>query len=514
MNLPFKDTDKVLECGGGNVPLFRPNCDVRAGDNIDIVADFNKPLPFKDGEWNGVFCKFALEHVSWRSVRSFIKEIYRILAPGGQAVFITANLLEQARMIVDAPHLADDHVGMIFGDNDYTENSHRTGFSPQSAGQIFKEVGFDRVITSVWPAVINGKPWKGDMVIEVRKEDYDPKKQFDKHYFHGTKHYDAYRDYPQNWTVFNKLMEHKPTSILDIGCGRGYIVKRFQDAGILAAGIDISKHCFLTRVCNNFIGWDVCNVPWPVGDKYFDLCFSSSLLELIPEDKLPIVLAEIERVSHRGLHASSLDGFMTKETLESGFIFDNLPAGDNKVKCNLGSFTNMFHHGWINIDILGLDDFAIQNGYKFYQQDITKGLPFSDSSVDLIYSSHMLEHFTYDEAIAFLKECRRVMKPDSTMRLLVPSTELLINKYQNKDMNYFSEISDDVEKGWGQAGKFWSIMFSGHKAAYDFATVELLAKEAGLRAEEKSFYKGHPQIIAETIDMLPELSLIVELTLN
>ena len=42
--LPFTPQQKVIELGGGNRPYFRPNLDVRSGENIDIVADFNEVL--------------------------------------------------------------------------------------------------------------------------------------------------------------------------------------------------------------------------------------------------------------------------------------------------------------------------------------------------------------------------------------------------------------------------------------------------------------------------------------
>ena len=45
--LPFTPQQKVIELGGGNRPYFRPNLDVRSGENIDIVADFNEVLPLK-----------------------------------------------------------------------------------------------------------------------------------------------------------------------------------------------------------------------------------------------------------------------------------------------------------------------------------------------------------------------------------------------------------------------------------------------------------------------------------
>ena len=43
--LPFKNGDKVLEIGGGENPRFRPNVDIRAGNNVDFVADLSQGIP-------------------------------------------------------------------------------------------------------------------------------------------------------------------------------------------------------------------------------------------------------------------------------------------------------------------------------------------------------------------------------------------------------------------------------------------------------------------------------------
>lgn len=164
--LPFKKGTKIIELGGGASPVYRPNVDYRPGPATDFTADFNEPFPIQSDEWDGVFGKYVLEHVSWRKVRGFIAEVYRILKPGGVAVMVTANLLEQARKLVevgDAEQLEDRWVGMIFGDQDYVENLHRCGFSPEFAARLFREAGFQRV------TILPFGELRTDMVIEATK---------------------------------------------------------------------------------------------------------------------------------------------------------------------------------------------------------------------------------------------------------------------------------------------------------------------------------------------------------
>lgn len=173
-SLPFAQGAKLIELGGGAAPIVRPNCDVRmcqdANGNqmVDFTADFEKPLPIQSEEWDGVISKFSMEHVSWRTVRGLIKEIYRILKPGGTAVVIIPNLLEQARSLVekgDSGEWDDNASCLIFGDLDYPENSHKCGFSPEYAGRLFREAGFAVVL--VLPFGDNAL--KTDMVVEARR---------------------------------------------------------------------------------------------------------------------------------------------------------------------------------------------------------------------------------------------------------------------------------------------------------------------------------------------------------
>ncbi len=162
-SLPFNPNDKVLEVGGGDRPQFRPNLDVRPMPTVDIVADLNQPWPVAAEIYNGVFGMYIIEHVSWRRTRHFISESHRVLRPGGITVQITANLLEQARQLVETAEWNDDLVCQIFGDNDYPENTHRSGFSPGYAIKLFREAGFHEVTIFEHPAC------KTDMIIQATK---------------------------------------------------------------------------------------------------------------------------------------------------------------------------------------------------------------------------------------------------------------------------------------------------------------------------------------------------------
>ena len=67
-------------------------------------------------------------------------------------------------------------------------------------------------------------------------------------------------------------------------------------------------------------------------------------------------------------------------------------------------------------------------GVDFYcdEADIKHDLftfpyPFADSSVSEIFCSHFLEHVPGELRWPFFEECWRILKPDATMRIFVPS---------------------------------------------------------------------------------------------
>lgn len=72
--------------------------------------------------------------------------------------------------------------------------------------------------------------------------------------------------------------------------------------------------------------------------------------------------------------------------------------------------------------------------------DATKQIPEKDGTVDVIYSSHMIEHLEKEDAIKFLKEVRRVLKRGGIIRIAVPNIKYLVENYlKDNDANNFIE---------------------------------------------------------------------------
>lgn len=88
---------------------------------------------------------------------------------------------------------------------------------------------------------------------------------------------------------------------------------------------------------------------------------------------------------------------------------------------NLGC-GHRFHPDWTNVDL-------VSTGEGVIAHNLTQGLPFPDASFDVVYHSHVLEHFPKTEAEFFMRECCRVLRPHGVLRVVVPDLEQIAKTY-------------------------------------------------------------------------------------
>ena len=119
------------------------------------------------------------------------------------------------------------------------------------------------------------------------------------------------------------------------------------------------------------------------------------------------------------------------------------------MKLNLGS-GNKHKEGYINIDIDATTKPDIL-------RDVEKGLPFSDSVIDEIYTEHFLEHVNPDNIHFVMFEMWRVCKPGSLIKIIVPIGKGWINSPEHK--THFAE------KSW----IFFTKWNDSRKTGYDFS---------------------------------------------
>lgn len=88
------------------------------------------------------------------------------------------------------------------------------------------------------------------------------------------------------------------------------------------------------------------------------------------------------------------------------------------------------HLAFVNVD-------ALPESHIHYIRPVHHLRPFSDVTVDLVYASHCLEHFSHRRVNTVLAEWRRVLKPGCTLRLGVPDFDQRLAIYRAAD--------DDIE---------------------------------------------------------------------
>jgi predicted SAM-dependent methyltransferase len=83
------------------------------------------------------------------------------------------------------------------------------------------------------------------------------------------------------------------------------------------------------------------------------------------------------------------------------------------------------HPEWINMDMN-------PNLPGVIVHDVTQRIPLEDSSCDVVYHSHLLEHIWHPAALPFMRECCRVLRPGGILRVAVPDLEQICCLYLEK----------------------------------------------------------------------------------
>lgn len=81
-----------------------------------------------------------------------------------------------------------------------------------------------------------------------------------------------------------------------------------------------------------------------------------------------------------------------------------------------------FHPDWVNLDLH-------PSAQMVRQWNLQKDLPFPDEAFDVVYHSHVLEHFSKADGLRLLQRCRRLLKPNGTLRVVVPDLERIARLY-------------------------------------------------------------------------------------
>lgn len=102
---------------------------------------------------------------------------------------------------------------------------------------------------------------------------------------------------------------------------------------------------------------------------------------------------------------------------------------------------SIYHKDWINIDFNSKSKDVINH-------NILKGLPFESNSIDVIYNSSVLEHFSKSDGEALMKEISRVLKPKGIVRFAIPNMEEIARIYLDKLKEVQSNKDAEIDYDW------------------------------------------------------------------
>jgi predicted SAM-dependent methyltransferase len=113
------------------------------------------------------------------------------------------------------------------------------------------------------------------------------------------------------------------------------------------------------------------------------------------------------------------------------------------IKVNIGCGFGWMENGWIGIDYDGTASSWKNNRKKlqYINCNILDGLPFEDNSVDVIYMSHVLEHFTFQEAHLVLGELNRCLTYNGVLAIIVPDLDFYIEQFCQRNESTLCESS-------------------------------------------------------------------------
>lgn len=147
---------------------------------------------------------------------------------------------------------------------------------------------------------------------------------------------------------------------------------------------------------------------------------------------------------------------------------------EGRVLVHLGPGQTKYLPGWINVDANFLtakcDVWA----------DLRNPLPFRDSSVDAIYSHHVIEHLPDTSLAIHFRDIYRCLKPRGVLRIGGPNGDAAIERFRQKDSAWFSDFPD-ARKGLGGRLNNFLLCRNEHLTILTFSWIEELAREAGFQ---------------------------------
>ncbi|PIZ44199.1 hypothetical protein CO180_00355 [candidate division WWE3 bacterium CG_4_9_14_3_um_filter_41_6] len=173
---------------------------------------------------------------------------------------------------------------------------------------------------------------------------------------------------------------------------------------------------------------------------------------------------------------------------------------ENLRSINLGCGWDLFPKNWLHIGLF--EDNRIPygsvrkiNGGYVAHYDIREGLPFSENSIQYIYGSHVIEHFSLQEGIDLFAECHRIMRSGGAIRMITPDLEIWIGNYRENNRQYFDRFYE-LHKSFPDLRTNGEILVGqiqgwGHKWLYDYDSLhDVMGRVGFANIKKKTHYES------------------------
>lgn len=142
--------------------------------------------------------------------------------------------------------------------------------------------------------------------------------------------------------------------------------------------------------------------------------------------------------------------------------------------------------------------------------DIVKGLPLEPNSVDVIYSSHVIEHLSYQDSILAFRNVYKILKPGGLFRFVIPDLQSRCRFYIER-FNELKEPSfwlmDSTQLGVQKAevinmrGVLKKILSTkDHKWMWDEKTLRHALENEGFVDVSRTSFGANPDVMFEKVE--------------
>ena len=138
--------------------------------------------------------------------------------------------------------------------------------------------------------------------------------------------------------------------------------------------------------------------------------------------------------------------------------------------------------------------------------ELTKPLPFTNDSMDFVYTSHFLEHLSKDQAKKVLIEIHRILKPGGIARIVLPDLFFFINIYLEEKIRHPEIAADNLLTGLNIITK----ARDPHLWMYDVPSIVDKLRKIGFEKITVCEFKKGRCLDVELLDNRPGESLFIE----